>query len=114
MNEKIKAEWKRYFDGSKNIGYDRPCCPRCSAVYGPTPIVYKHNKYICVNCSQEFDLDSKQRKWIDKMRRTKTSMDKCFVCGSYKFMVKKRRNPSTMKWEVCSGKCLNCGCKMLV
>lgn len=111
---KINAKWLRYFDGHKDIGYERPCCPICSEVYGPTPIVYKESKYICINCQKEAELDRKQRKWIDDMRKTKTTIEKCFVCGAYKFVTKKRRNPITKKWETCSGKCENCGCKMIV
>ena len=110
----MKAEWIKYFNFSTEQSYDRPCCPVCSELYEPTPIVYEHGHYVCLNCHQEAELDKKQKKWIDDMRRTKKSVDKCFVCGAYKFVTTRRRDPITRKWKTCSGRCSNCGCTIRV
>ena len=108
----MKAEWMKY--QSNKGSYDRPCCPVCSEKYGPVPVVYKHSKYVCLNCCQVIDLDTKQQKWIDKYRRTRKRVKKCFMCGAYKMVMTQRRDPITHKWVNSSGKCSNCDCKMIV
>ena len=111
----MKAEWLQYLDGKSNQFYERPCCPECSKKeYGPTPIVYKDGKYVCLNCCQVVDLDRKQQKWIDTHRRTRKKVEKCFMCDAYKMILTQRRDPITNKWVTSSGECGNCGCKMIV
>ncbi len=111
----MKAEWLQYLDGKSNQFYERPCCPICSnKEYGPTPIVYKHGKYVWLNCQQPTELNWKQKTWIDKLRRTRKKYEKCFMCGAYNMVLTQRRNPITHKWQTCSGRCLNCDTKMIV
>ena len=110
----MKAQWIKYFNFETEKFYDRPCCPECSEKYEPTPIIYEHGHYICFNCHQEAEVDRKQKKWIDDMRRTRTKIQKCFCCGAYKFVMRQRRNPVTHKWENRSGKCGNCGTQIII
>lgn len=110
----MKAQWMKYFDYQTEKYYERPCCPECSAKSEPTPVVVEHDKYVCLNCHADIEVDKKQKKWIDDMRKTKLSVEKCFMCGAYKMVYTKKRNPVTRKWQVSSGVCGNCGCKTKV
>lgn len=108
----MKAEWLE--DTKRDKTFKRPCCPECSKEYGAVPVVYDSGRYVCLNCKREVELDKKQKKWVDDMRRTRTKIQKCLSCGSYKFIMKQRRDPVTRKWTNSSGKCSNCGMKMIV
>lgn len=109
----MKAEWIVYTNNNGE-SYKRPCCPKCSEEYEPTPVVYKNGKYICLNCQQVIELTYLQKRWIDRMRRTRKKVDKCFMCGAYRMVLTQRRDPVTHKWKTCSGKCGNCDCKLIV
>lgn len=120
----MKAIWSKDYDFRQDKIYRRPSCPECSKEYGCVPILKVDEKYICINCHKEAELDPDMKDWIDVRSEKKTEYGDCpkfeldgkmFGCGG-KGTVEKHymRNEITLKWQLMGSVCKQCGARIIV
>lgn len=111
----MKAEWYDYLNYNNNIIYKRPCCPKCKKERGElAPVIRHEDRYECLNCHTQLEVDKKQKKFVDESLKIKKKIGKCMWCGAFKMVYKERKDMSTGKWCISSGYCENCNTKMIV
>ena len=125
----MKAEWGLDYDFREDKCFKRPSCPKCNMEHGCVPIFRTDDKYTCINCGEEFELDPDMKEWIDVRSETKTEYTDCMPdkevdidgkkiklgCGG-KGTVESHymRNEITLKWQLMGSVCKQCGQRIIV
>ena len=116
----MRAEWLDDYDHRTDKCFKRPMCPECYA-----PVFEEGEKYVCVSCQQELEVDDDMAEWIWERNGTKVEIEDCFPakmifgkklgCGGKGCMeVRYMKNPVTLEWQVMGGKCTKCGMRCMV
>lgn len=110
-NKKIKAIWGTEYDYKSDECYSCPMCPDCMA-----PIFKddENEKYRCISCGSEMEVDREMKNWIDLREGTKEEITTCMKCGEETMHIYYYKNHNTTKWETGSGCCEKCGMRFIV
>ena len=112
----MNAVWLTDYDWRTDKNYYCPCCPECKEP------IWKHEdgEYRCPSCGEVISINARMQKWLKLREETKTEYLDCpkftakdgIISGcDGKRCVKTRymRNPVTLEWQACWGKCSVCG-----
>ena len=117
----MNAVWLTDYDWRTDKNYDCPCCPECQEP------IWKHEdgQYRCLSCGEVISIDEKMQEWFKAREETKTEYLDCPKitldngmsrgcngknCVETHYM----RNPVTLEWQTCGGKCVICGYQFIV
>ena len=116
----MKAVWSIDYDYIADKCYNSPQCPKCLA-----PVWGEDERYLCISCGEEVEVDKEMKRWIDERSETKVDTKDCpritldngkvFGCGG-KNCVEAHyvRNPVTLNWQLAYSTCKNCGGNVMV
>lgn len=107
-----KAKWITDYDVRSDKCFKCPGCEECMA---PVGLSDDDDKYYCLSCGEEFELDDNMRKWIEDRRETKTETKDCIWCGGKNCdTIRFRRNPISLEWQATCGECSKCGVRWMI
>ena len=117
----MNAVWLIDYDYRADKCYDCPCCPECQHP------IWKHEDgtYRCPSCGEVIHVTDEMREWFKVREETKTGYLDCLKltlpdgmtlgCGGKNCVeTHYRRNPVTLEWQTCWGKCVICGNRFIV
>ena len=126
----MKAKWGLDYDYINDECFKRPSCPKCAEEYGCVPVLPNDKgEYRCINCQEIVELDEKQKQWIDDRCGAKVEIEDCLSdkevecdgkkirlgCGGKKCVESTYfKNDVTLKWQLATSVCKNCGRRIIV